>query len=107
VDSRIVGKWEEDKAAAATGDNKLIIIPAGSYIEFRSGGTFVDTSPNFTPITEGRCKMLSTKDNIISVEVSEKDGSGVRILDVKMVDSDHLRITEAATKREVALKRMK
>jgi hypothetical protein len=100
-EKKIVGRWVAD-SAAKKGDKDETRTDFPGAIEFKSDGTLIDTSP-LTPILAGKWKKLDSKDDTITVEVS--DGSATTKLDIKIVDATHLRITEQKSKITVAVKR--
>jgi hypothetical protein len=107
-DSRIVGKWIADvespkKGSVPKSSEDFMKFAFAGDIEFKADGTVIDNTP-MTPITQGKWKTVSTKGDVITVELSQTPIS--KKLDIKVVDSDHLKITPHDLKTEVAFKRV-
>jgi hypothetical protein len=100
----ILGKWVADTDAQSSKDMKVINNFPG-HIEFKANGTVIDTSP-LTPIVSGKWKLLPSKtSDIVKIEMTENDGTGAKQLEIKVIDSTHLRVTGADRTTEVALKK--
>jgi hypothetical protein len=103
LDQRLVGKWVPDTEFKGGKDVK---IGFPGHIEFKSDGSVIDTSP-LTPIVQGKWKVLSKKDDTVKVEMTGKDEIGTTHtdkLDIRVIDSSHLRITNSRN-IEVAVKK--
>jgi hypothetical protein len=104
LDPRLVGKWTTDVAAMKKANPKQFIVGSAN-IEFKSDGTVIDGS--LTPIIKGNWKMISNKGDTVTVELSQSI-LGVSLskqLEIKIVDSDHLKIAHPDTKQEWSFKR--
>jgi hypothetical protein len=111
VDNAILGTWAADPAAKKNSDNTFrnkadrFECAFQGIIEFRADGSVLDTSP-LTPIIDGKWRSLGSKSpGIISIEMTENDGLGPRRLEIKVIDTNHLRILEVESRTEVAVKR--
>ncbi len=106
LDNRIVGKWVPDVEPAKKGAPKtpddVVNAFMGGDIQFKSDGTVVDNTP-MTPITQGKWRTVSSKGDLVTVELTQAIVS--KKLDIKVVDNDHLKITPADSKVEFAFKR--
>ncbi len=100
-EKKIIGKWVAD-TSAKKGDKDEIKTDFPGFIEFKADGTLVDSSP-LTPILAGKWKRVDSKDDTVTVEVS--DSSNTTKLDIKIIDATHLRITEQKSKIVVAVKK--
>jgi hypothetical protein len=107
----IHGAWVADATANKNADKTFLgradhfEINFPGFIEFRPDGTVLDTSP-LTPILNGRWRVLpSNGAGILSIEMTHEQGEGPRRLDIKVIDSNHLRILEVESRVEVAVKR--
>jgi hypothetical protein len=105
-DAKIVGKWvadvESPKKGPPKGFDDLAKFAMGGDIEFKADGTVIDNTP-MTPITQGKWKTVSTKGDVVTVELSQAPFT--KKLDIKVVDNDHLKITPADLKTEFSFKR--
>jgi hypothetical protein len=106
LDSRVVGKWVPDVEPTKKGSPKnpqdLVAQVFGGDIQFKADGTVIDNTP-MTPITQGKWKTVSSKGDMVTVELSQSIIS--KKLDIKIVDSDHLKITPDGSKTEFSFKR--
>jgi phage FluMu protein Com len=105
LEAKIIGKWVPDNDSLKKGTNKgdeLFKLVMGGDIQFKADGKVIDNTP-MTPITEGKWRTVSTKGDVITVELSQSIIS--KKLDIRVVDNDHLKITPADTKMEFAFKR--
>jgi hypothetical protein len=111
AEQAIHGIWVADPTAKRNADNTFKGRSdhfAGDFpgvIEFRPDGTVLDASP-LTPILNGRWRVLPSKTpDILSIEMTHENGQDPRRLDIKVIDSNHLRILEVESRVEVAVKR--
>jgi hypothetical protein len=108
LDSRVIGKWTPDIDKKTDPKNlNQIQLMIGGDIEFKSNGTVNDKSP-LTPFLDGKWKTVSTKGDMVTVEVRQSIGglSVSKLLEIKVVDADHLKITHPDTKQEFSFKRV-
>jgi hypothetical protein len=104
-DSRVVGKWVPDVEPPKKGGPKTadeIAALFGGDIQFKADGTVIDNTP-MTPITQGKWRTVSSKGDVVTVELTQTGVS--KKLDIKVVDNDHLKITPADSKMEFTFKR--
>jgi len=106
TETKIVGKWVPDTEPAKKGSFKggddFLKLAMGGDIEFKADRTVIDRTP-MTPILMGKWKTVSTKGDILTVELSQFPIA--KQLDIKVVDNDHLKITPQDSKTEFAFKR--
>jgi hypothetical protein len=105
LEKKIVGKWAPDVEPPKKGAKleDLMKQAFSGPIEFKADGTVFDGSP-MTPILQGKWKTVSTKADVITVELS--DGRNNNKLDIKVVSNDNLKITPLDSKTEYAFKRV-
>jgi hypothetical protein len=94
----IVGRWTADLDTAKTSTDKRD--PQSQtptmVIEFKSDGVVLGGAP-MSPISSGKWKTVSTKDNKnLTVELSAANTT--KRLDIKIIDNDHLVITPEGMK---------